>query len=75
MADPVLEKAFNRLNYAQQANIQFEEAQQIRLNVIRDLQKYKITINKDQYTKNYCDNLITRAEQEWSIEEESNYEN
>lgn len=75
MTDSIIEEAFNKLNYAQKAEVKFEVAQQIRLNVIRSLQKYKVTLSKDQNAKIQCDNLISRAEEEWSIEEESNYEN
>lgn len=72
MSDPVIEKAIEDLNHAREATVEFAAAQRIRLNVIRDLHKYKTNIPRGQDIRIQCENLMSQAEEEWSIEEESN---
>jgi hypothetical protein len=71
MNDPVIEKALKDLSYAKESTVTFADAQRTRLNVIRDLHKYKMGIPRGDTIRIQCENLMSQAEEEWSIEEDS----
>ena len=72
MNDPVIEKAIEDLKQAKEATVEFAVAQRTRLNVMRDLHKHKGNFPRGHNIRVQCDNLMIQAEEEWSIEEESN---